>query len=446
MGITSMKKLLAVGTLFAFSFLVLFSDFGFAQSETPLALAQTLFSQGKYDEALRVLDGYIGEIQAKPEQKPNLAAAWYLLANIYYEVGDDARCDEALFKGFSALPGFDRDESDYGFRERVLKAKARLAGNPAGAETLEQSEEQPQVEEQKKQKELKRIEATRKVEDLKKIEETARAEAKRILEEAQRLERERNALEEQLQQNDAKQFEEQKKTGEPPLAEEIKNQEVQKYSGAMKKAVEVFASKQRHLEAEAARNKKAVSRLAEEPARLIIDMMPMPGESYAIGKYEVTQGYWRVLMGSTPSGFPKGDNYPVENVSWNDVQEFIRKLNAQTGKSYRLPTGAEWEYACRAGTSVDRYGDLDIVAWHNGNSGGATHPVGQKQPNGYGLYDTLGNVWEWCQDLYSLSGSGRMIRGGGWSSIAVLVRSGFRHFFDPGFRGNHLGFRLAMDI
>jgi formylglycine-generating enzyme required for sulfatase activity len=426
--------------------------------ETPLARAQALFAQGRYDESVQVLDGYIKEIQANQEQKPNLAAANYFLAKVYFEVGDDGKCDEALLNVFNAHPGFDREESNYGFKERVTKAKAQLAGNPAGDEALKQAEAQQQAEEQNKQKELQRNEATLKVEDLKKAEESARAESKRMLEEAQRLEKERKSFEEQLQPKEARQFEEQKiageqknteeqkKTGGQPLVEEKKSQETQKYSGALQKAVEAFAVHQKHLEAIAARNKKTVSRLAEKPAQLTIEMVPIPGKSYAIGKYVVTQGYWRVVMGNSPSGFPKGDNYPVENVSWNDAQEFIRKLNEQAAEKYRLPTEAEWEYACRAGTTGERYGDIDAVAWYKDNSGGSTHPVGQKQRNVYGLYDTLGNVWEWCQDLYSSSGSGRVVRGGSWSSIAVLVRSDFRHFFEPGFRGNHLGFRLAMDI
>ncbi len=139
MRVAVTKKLLTLGTLVAFSFLVMFSEYSFGQTETPLARAQAFFSQGQYDEAVKVLDGYIAEIQANPEQKPNLAAANYLLAKVYFEVGDDAPCDEALLKVFSALPGFDRDEPNYGFKERVLKAKAQLAGKvPVAAETTAQ--------------------------------------------------------------------------------------------------------------------------------------------------------------------------------------------------------------------------------------------------------------------------------------------------------------------
>jgi formylglycine-generating enzyme required for sulfatase activity len=178
--------------------------------------------------------------------------------------------------------------------------------------------------------------------------------------------------------------------------------------------------------------------------------------SFQIGKYEVTQGQWKAVMGSNPSYFPKGDNYPVEQVSRGDVQSFITKLNQQTGKRYRLPTEAEWEYAARGGTSGERYGTIDDIAWYSGNSGSSTHPVGQKQPNAYGLYDMLGNVSEWCQDWYSdytssaktnptgpSLGSFRVLRGGSRGSVARNVRAPNRHFLTPYIRFNILGFRLA---
>ena len=173
---------------------------------------------------------------------------------------------------------------------------------------------------------------------------------------------------------------------------------------------------------------------------------------------EVTQAQWKAVMGGNPSDF-KGDDLPVERVSWNDVQEFLRKLNQlESGKGYRLPTEAEWEYACRAGTTGDRYGDIDAVAWYDKNSGGGTHTVGKKKPNAWGFYDMLGNVWEWCMDWYDdypsvdvtdptgpSSGSGRVDRGGGWYNIAQGCRAAFRSGYDPGSRGNYLGFRLARD-
>ena len=182
---------------------------------------------------------------------------------------------------------------------------------------------------------------------------------------------------------------------------------------------------------------------------------------YYIGKYEVTQELWKAVMGSNPSNF-KGDNLPVENVSWNDVQEFLRKLNAMTGKRYRLPTEAEWEFAARGGNSSRGYkysgsNSLGSVAWYYGNSGDRTHAVGTKSPNELGIYDMSGNVWEWCQDWYGSyssssqrnpkgpnSGSNRVLRGGSWSINARYCRVSRRDYDTPVLRFNFLGFRLAL--
>ena len=157
---------------------------------------------------------------------------------------------------------------------------------------------------------------------------------------------------------------------------------------------------------------------------------------YYIGKYEVTQALWKAVMGKKPSKF-KGDNLPVEKVSWNDCQEFINKLNRITGKAFRLPTEAEWEY-------VD-------------NSGSKTHAVGSKQANELGIYDMSGNVYEWCQDCkgsYSSSSqvnptgaaswSYRVYRGGCWFSTARLCRSSCRNGNIPDRRANSLGLRLVL--
>lgn len=130
-------------------------------------------------------------------------------------------------------------------------------------------------------------------------------------------------------------------------------------------------------------------------------------QSFWLGKYEVTQAEWYKVMGNNPAGFKSekvgGDSrrHPVENVSWNDAQEFIRRLNGmEDASNYRLPTEAEWEYACRAGSTGDYAGDLNAMTWYGENAGNTTHPVGQKRPNAWGLYDMHGNVWEWCQDWY----------------------------------------------
>ena len=183
---------------------------------------------------------------------------------------------------------------------------------------------------------------------------------------------------------------------------------------------------------------------------------------FYIGKYEVTQAQWRAVMGSNPSNF-QGDNLPVENVSWNDVQEFIKKLNAQTGKKFRLPTEAEWEYAARGGNQSKGYkysgsNSISEVAWYDDNSRSKTHPVGQKAPNELGIYDMSGNVWEWCQDWYSSSaysssshnnptgpssGSNRVLRGGSWDNAASHSRVSDRGNNSPDDRFNRGGFRLV---
>ncbi len=162
----------------------------------------------------------------------------------------------------------------------------------------------------------------------------------------------------------------------------------------------------------------------------------------------VTQGQWQSVMRDNPSYFKGNDQLPVECVSWDDVQEFIKKLNKMEGTDkYRLPTEAEWEYAARAGTTGARYGEIDEIAWYNENSDGKTHPVGEKAPNAWGLYDMLGNVWEWAQDLYErFSMFFRMNRGGSWDNFASFCRAANRGNDNPDNRGNNLGFRLVRAL
>jgi formylglycine-generating enzyme required for sulfatase activity len=178
-----------------------------------------------------------------------------------------------------------------------------------------------------------------------------------------------------------------------------------------------------------------------------------------MGIYEVTQAQWEAVMKKRPSNFSEcGGNCPVERVSWQDVQKFIEKLNESSpdGYRYRLPTEAEWEYAARAGTSGDFAGEIDAMAWHQGNSGNKTHPVGQKSPNGWGLYDMHGNVWEWVQDLYGdyegetvtdptgvVSSPSRVVRGGGWSNPESFQRSANRSNSSATNKFGYLGFRLV---
>ena len=186
-------------------------------------------------------------------------------------------------------------------------------------------------------------------------------------------------------------------------------------------------------------------------------------EAFYMGKYEVTQKEWKAVMGDNPSRF-KGDKLPVEQVSWNDIQEFIKKLNQKEGGTkYRLPTEAEWEYAARAGSNSkwsfgDNESQLGNYAWYGSNSNSQTHPVGQKKPNKYGLYDVHGNVWEWVQDWYDSnyyssspktdskgpsSGSYRVFRGGSWDYSAVSARSAYRYITGPVSRRGIIGFRLV---
>ena len=183
--------------------------------------------------------------------------------------------------------------------------------------------------------------------------------------------------------------------------------------------------------------------------------------SYSIGKTEVTQALWQAVMGSNPSRF-KDSNLPVEQVSWEDCQTFIRKLNALTGKTFRLPTEAEWEFAARGGNKSQGFkysgsNTLSNVAWYDDNSSNKTHPVATKAPNELGIYDMSGNVWEWCNDWcgdYTSasqtnptgpnSGSYRVFRGGSWYNRARHCRVSNRYYLSPSYRDNDLGLRLAL--
>jgi formylglycine-generating enzyme required for sulfatase activity len=193
---------------------------------------------------------------------------------------------------------------------------------------------------------------------------------------------------------------------------------------------------------------------------------------------EVTQGQWQEVMGSNPSHFKTcGPDCPVETVSWYEAQNFIDTLNSKENRTncntspntcYSLPTESQWEYATRAGTVTAFYNggitntvcsdpNLDQIGWYCGNAGSTTHPVAQKEPNNWGLFDMSGNVWEWCDDWYgtypdgpetdppgAVSGSFRVVRGGVWLSNARAARSAFRSGVGPGFRFNYLGFRLVL--
>ena len=182
---------------------------------------------------------------------------------------------------------------------------------------------------------------------------------------------------------------------------------------------------------------------------------------YYIGKCEVTQELWEAVMGSNPSYF-KGAQNPVEQVSWNDCQEFISRLNSLTGRTFRLPTEAEWEYAARGGNKSRHFkysgsDNIGNVAWYWDNSGYETHAVGTKSPNELGIYDMSGNVWEWCSDWYGdysagaqtnpqgpSSGSYRVLRGGSWSNNARDCRVSYRSSNGPNYGIKIFGLRLVL--
>jgi formylglycine-generating enzyme required for sulfatase activity len=192
-------------------------------------------------------------------------------------------------------------------------------------------------------------------------------------------------------------------------------------------------------------------------------------KGFYMGVYEVTQEQYQKVMGTNPSNFKGEDNLPVEAVSWDNAFEFCKKLSQKEGKTYRLPTEAEWEYACRAGTTTKfSFGDdesqLGDYAWYIQNSGMnmKTHPVGEKKPNAWGLYDMAGNVWEWCQDWYAKDWyskgpaenplnesygdkNSRVIRGGSWGGGSVLCRVSIRGSYGPILRSDYIGFRVVLD-
>jgi formylglycine-generating enzyme required for sulfatase activity len=189
-------------------------------------------------------------------------------------------------------------------------------------------------------------------------------------------------------------------------------------------------------------------------------------KSFAIGKTEVTQEQWQAVMSNNPSYFSScGSTCPVEQVSWNDAQSFIQKLNAKTGKQYRLPSEAEWEYACRAGTQLEYCGgdNADSLAWSSFNSGSyffnTPHPVATKKANAFGLYDMSGNVWEWVEDGYHENyigaptdgsswgdGSTRVLRGGSWGYDAKLGHAAVRSRFGSNYRYYSYGVRLVRNL
>jgi formylglycine-generating enzyme required for sulfatase activity len=226
-----------------------------------------------------------------------------------------------------------------------------------------------------------------------------------------------------------------------------------------------------------------VARLSEEAKgkapRSYIEILPSEAPKHRVritkscylGQCEVTQAEYERVMGSNPCNFKDDPTCPVEMVNWDEASAFCRKLSELPDEQavraeYRLPTEAEWEYACRAGTTTTWYSGDDEAAlqdssWFKSNAGGATHPVRQKSPNAWGLYDMHGNVWEWCQDCgddryYAMSpmvdpagalgGSYRVDRGGSWNAGASFCRASFRYWDEPDRRSVYIGFRLARTV
>jgi len=213
-------------------------------------------------------------------------------------------------------------------------------------------------------------------------------------------------------------------------------------------------------EFELAKARFANSEQSEKPAHPVTLTKP-----FYMGKYEITQAQYLQIQGTNPCEF-QGLNNPVEKVSWKDVGEFCQKASAVTKEALRLPSEAEWEYACRAGTqrvysSGDQEIDLDRVAWYGGNSNHSTHPVGEKAPNGFGLYDMHGNVWEWCSDWFSedyyatcpavdpqgpASGQWRVLRGGSWNDYLRDCRVAYRIYDTPMYCFSNFGFRVVVEV
>ncbi len=178
-------------------------------------------------------------------------------------------------------------------------------------------------------------------------------------------------------------------------------------------------------------------------------MVSIPGRNYQIGIYEVTQGEWRAVMGGNPSKFADcGDDCPVEKVSWDDTHIYLQKLNSMSGRQYRLPSEAEWEFACHGGTQGEYCGgnNVDVLAWTDANAKDRTHPVGQKQANGYGLYDMSGNVMEWTGDCWDGDCTMHAFRGGSWINDARGARATSRIRFVASIRNGSGGLRLARTI
>jgi formylglycine-generating enzyme required for sulfatase activity len=200
------------------------------------------------------------------------------------------------------------------------------------------------------------------------------------------------------------------------------------------------------LEYQAAKRRFEIASQEDKPAHAVT--FPEP---FYMAKFLTTQEQYQQVKGANPSSFKSSKDHPVDSVCWTDAQEFCKKVSEFTKQNVRLPTESEWEYSCRAGSATTYYSgdaekDLDCVAWYHGNSNGTTHPVGQKAPNAFGLYDMHGNLWQWCQDWWKrdiYTDDYRVLRGGSWGSDPFHCRSTLRAGLDPNHYTRDLGFRVV---
>lgn len=380
----------------------------------PLTQAKKLLADREYIKSSVVLQKFIDDNNGRTEQKSNLAFAYFMLARIAHEVQDLEVCDTYLKSLFELDPHFSGDPGNPEFTEHLRLMREQFLSQKT---RNDQSQSQnivakPKVMEKSSSSTLKK---KKRFPWLFAVLGVGAVAVLVVL-----LIKKKNSQD-----------------NSNPSDPNIPNIEMVYLSGG------TFQMGSNSGEFESERPVHSVTL-----------------SSFKIGKYEVTQKQWRQVMGTNPSHFTQGDDYPVENVSWNDVQAFIQKLCQMTGKPYRLPTEAEWEYACRGGTTGERYGDINAIAWYSGNSGNMTHPIGQKQSNSYGLYDMLGNVEEWCQDWHDFfyyyyspsydpkgpdTGVQRILRGGCYYYDEQGIRAAYRGAMNPTVKRSNYGFRLAMD-
>jgi formylglycine-generating enzyme required for sulfatase activity len=483
---------IAIITLFIFTCFTLTLDYSYSQEENPLLKAQELYKQGNFQDAVKVLEAFIEKTKGNQAELKNIAEAYYLLARMNYDISDDTQMVENLKLAVEANIDIGKEETNLDFKARLdrvrgdwlkSEAKKKEAELVVEKETAKTEIAKPSVQE--KEKPAQQIKKKKKFPWLiVGVVLVIGAAALYFL-----VLNKKYALTVNLGAG---------ATGTPAATAKYKKGTVVSYNytpqagyGTLQVKLDnvvvsnsgTFTMNSNHtldVSVIASTFKNGVLtiggvlyELASIPAgefqmgnnssEANFDEKPVHtvrlSKTFWMGKTEVTQGLWQAVMGSNPSYFKSGDNYPVEQVSWDDCQSFIQKLNQMLGgNAFRMPTEAEWEYACRAGTTGDSYGNIDAIAWYFNNAGNTTHPVGQKQKNAWGLYDTLGNVWEWCQDWYDenyyqnspaidptgpASGSYRVIRGGSWAYDIRFVRSASRFRYDPGYRCDFLGFRLA---